>query len=102
MSKVLRILKLPASYLRTTYRHWKTDAYVISFPKSGRTWLRLLIGKTLCEKFNLPSDIMLDTYRVTAAAGTLRTQLTHDHSSMNEGARYFELPTDKKNTLTKR
>jgi hypothetical protein len=78
------------------YRHWKTDAYIISFPKSGRTWLRILIGKTLCEKFNLPDDIMLNTYKVTATAGIFRTQITHDSSSEKAGYKYNELRIDKK------
>ncbi|HEY7535235.1 MAG TPA: sulfotransferase domain-containing protein [Thermodesulfobacteriota bacterium] len=72
---------------------------MISFPKSGRTWLRILIGKTLCERFNLPEEIMLDTYKVTAAAGILRTLMTHDDSSIIGGYKYYkynELSTNKK------
>ncbi len=79
--------------------HFKTDAYIISFPKSGRTWLRILIEKTLCERFNLPEEIMLDTHKVTAASGILRTQMTHDNSSDSEGYKYYrynELSTDKR------
>lgn len=93
----LNVAKQVCSYLVAQYKHLKTDAYLISYPKSGRTWLRVLIGKILCEQFKLPDEIMLDTYKVTtAASGILRTQLTHDRSSMNEGLRYFELPTDKR------
>ena len=92
-------LKQTSRYLKKQYKHWKTDAYIISFPKSGRTWLRILIGKTLCERFNLPEEIMLDTHKVTAAAGILRTQMTHDDSSIIGGYKYYrynELSTDKR------
>lgn len=33
--------------------HNKTDYYLISFPKCGRTWLRLIIGRYMQEYFNL-------------------------------------------------
>ena len=102
-SKALNVAKQVGNYLVAQYKHHKTDAYIISYPKSGRTWLRILIGKILCEKFNLPDEIMLDTYKITTAApGIFRTQLTHDHSSMNEGLRYFELPTDKRKYASKK
>jgi hypothetical protein len=42
-------------------------AYVISYPKSGRTWLRLMMGKVLQEHYQLelarPSDLLeVDTF----------------------------------------
>ncbi|MGC4250693.1 MAG: sulfotransferase domain-containing protein [Sphingobium sp.] len=33
------------------YRHWTTDAYVVSFPKSGRTWFRTMLGSALQLQF---------------------------------------------------
>lgn len=38
------------------YAHQKTDVYLISYPKCGRTWLRLMIGRTLVNYFGLPQD----------------------------------------------
>jgi hypothetical protein len=35
-------------------------AWIISFPKSGRTWLRVLLGKALCEELHLDETVMLD------------------------------------------
>ncbi len=46
---------LPNNFLRW-YAHQKTDVYLISYPKCGRTWLRLLIGKTIAAHFHLPED----------------------------------------------
>jgi len=88
---VLRVKQI-FKYLKKQYKHWKTDAYIISFPKSGRTWLRILIGKSLTQKFNLPDEIMLDTYKVTSAAGILCTQMTHDNTSEREEYKYYDLP----------
>ena len=70
-------------------------AYVISFPKCGRTWLRILLGKVLCEKFDIDSELMLDTINLTRAAKILPTVFTHDGSSIREGRRYDTLETDK-------
>ncbi|MCP5101319.1 MAG: sulfotransferase domain-containing protein [Chloroflexi bacterium] len=33
--------------------HFQTDCYVISYPKSGRTWLRILIGNAMAQHFNV-------------------------------------------------
>lgn len=52
--------------------------YVVSYPKSGRTWLRVLIGKALCLRYGLDGCQLLDTPRLTAAAGILRTRFSHD------------------------
>jgi hypothetical protein len=81
--------------LKEEYRNHKTDAYIISFPNSGRTWLRILIGKALCEKFGFSDEIIIDTYKITSKAGILRTQFIHDYSAIIEGYNYYELPTDK-------
>jgi Sulfotransferase domain len=84
-----------ASRVKVEYKRRKTDAFIVSFPKCGRTWLRVLIGKAICEKFNFPDEFLIKTYEVTSKSGLLRTQLTHDHSAIIEGYRYQELPTDK-------
>ncbi len=46
---------LPGAF-RRWYAHRKTDVYLISYPKCGRTWLRLLLGKIIQIYFNLPED----------------------------------------------
>lgn len=33
--------------------HWQTNAYVISYPKSGRTWLRTLMGRALAKTYEV-------------------------------------------------
>ena len=80
---------------KESYNHFKTDVFIISFPKSGRTWLRLLIGKALCYNFGIPDENMLDTFSITTGAGILRSRFTHDKSSHGFGYSYYNLPTDK-------
>lgn len=92
---MIKVLKSFVVRLKDEYRNHNTDAYIISFPNSGRTWLRILIGKALCEKFGFSDDIMIDTYKITSKAGILRTQFIHDYSSIIEDYNYFDLPTDK-------
>lgn len=58
--------------------HFRTDVYIISYPKCGRTWLRVCVGKALIERYDLPEDLLLDPYKLSSLAGILRTRMTHD------------------------
>ncbi len=89
----ISIRKRVRRFLRKPHKHLRTDAYIVSYPKSGRTWLRVLIGKALCEKYNLPEAIMLYTKKVTSEAGILCTKFAHDSSG--DRYEYYRLPTDK-------
>lgn len=42
-----RFLRRVDQKARRYWRNWRADGHIISYPKSGRTWLVLLIGKTL-------------------------------------------------------
>jgi len=46
---------LPDDILRW-YSHKNTDVYLISYPKCGRTWLRLMIGRVFIQYFSLPEN----------------------------------------------
>jgi hypothetical protein len=72
-----------------------TDVYIISYPKSGRTWLRVLIGKAICLTYRLPDEMMLDTHKLTTTAGLLRTHFVHDYSEILSGLHYRRLPAHK-------
>jgi Sulfotransferase domain len=69
-----------------------SDLYLVSYPCSGRTWLRVLIGKALCDRFELDQTIMLDTPHLTETAGILKTMYTHDCSLVEDY--YFYLSDD--------
>lgn len=36
--------------------HYQTDGYVVSYPKSGRTWLRTMMGFALAQHFGLEME----------------------------------------------
>jgi hypothetical protein len=69
---------------------------IVSFPKSGRTWLRLLIGRALCQRHGLAESGILDTFELTRAAGLLPTVFTHDGTSNSEGRHLDRLGRDKR------
>lgn len=46
---------LPDSFLRW-YAHHNTQVYLISYPKCGRTWLRLMVGWAIAAHFGLSQD----------------------------------------------
>lgn len=72
-----------------------TECYIISYPKCGRTWLRLLIGKVLCDQFDLPEEAIINTHQLTAVPPVLRTHFSHDFSSIKAGFPYNRIPQDK-------
>lgn len=43
--------RLAPEWVVDRYRHWTTDAYIVSFPKSGRTWFRTMLGTALQLQF---------------------------------------------------
>lgn len=69
-------------------------AYIISYPKTGRTWLRVMVGKAICLAYQQPDTLMLLTHRLTAAAGLRATRFTHE-DALFDGRRWQDLDPDK-------
>jgi hypothetical protein len=76
-------------------RSAEADIYVISYPKSGRTWLRALIGKYLSSRYGIPDDDMLSTERMTSKSGLPRVSFSHDTSDMKNEVKYQDLLRDR-------
>ena len=95
MSRGPSLVDFLAAKIKRKKKHFKTDAYIISYPKCGSTWLRVLLGKYLCMRHELPESMLLDTYRTTKAAGLLRTQMVHDLESYPVGIDYRRLNQNK-------
>ena len=74
----------------------RADAYVISYPKSGRTWLRVLLAKALCLHYGFGEKHLLDTPELTETAGVLRTDFHHDQTELGAYLDYMSLPEDKR------
>ncbi len=71
------------------------DAYLLSYPKAGRTWLRALIGKALVDHYGLPERKLLRTEELTGAAGLPVAAFDHDQTAMIAGMRWQDMPTDR-------
>jgi hypothetical protein len=71
------------------YAHWakhrllnnvplaETPIDIVSYPKSGRTWMRMMLGYVLCEKYNLDKSEILNTQYLTKAASLPKIGFTH-------------------------
>ena len=91
----------PNNFLRW-YAHQKTDVYLISYPKCGRTWLRLMIGKTITTHFNLPDkeEILLLRWKSRIHPQVEHITVIHDDRPMQKTP--DELETSKKQFADKK
>lgn len=71
------------------------DAYLVSYPKAGRTWLRALIGKALVDHFGLPERLMLDTEVLTGAAGLPVAAFDHDQTALVAAIPWQQMSVDR-------
>ncbi len=94
MNYLQKVIKKFFRFLKKN-RHSNINVYIISYPKCGRTWLRMLIGKYLCSKYKISEDFILDPYSLTSKAGILITKFSHDVSSHVAGYDYRKLDWDK-------
>lgn len=62
----------------------KIETFIISYPKSGRTWLRSILGKYLQLKYQLPEQVMLKTEQATHLSNLPIASFEHDGSAMLE------------------
>lgn len=76
----IRFRLFRASYApRSWYAERSADVVILSYPKCGRTWLRVMLGKTLALHFGLgdinylANDLFADT-----DAKSLRIRVSHD------------------------
>lgn len=69
--------------IRKTYREFRkrreTDVYVLSFPKCGRTWLRMLLGQAIQSHFGRTDQDPTEIYKITRRIENMPTiRFTHD------------------------
>jgi len=63
--------------VRVAARNRRIASYIVSYPKTGRTWLRVMLGKALIDRYRLPESRLLDTYKVSKAAGLGPIMFSH-------------------------
>ncbi len=73
----------------------QAEVCVVSYPKSGRTWMRVLLGKALCEQYGLDEQLIFDELELAAAAGLPPMCYTHDDAIDGQNGHYKTLETDK-------
>jgi hypothetical protein len=69
---------------------------ILSCPKSGRTWLRVMIGRVFVRHFGLSDEMIFDERTMTEAAGLPVAGFSHDGTSNSAGVPLDELETDKR------
>jgi hypothetical protein len=84
------------------YSHRNTDAYLISYPKCGRTWLRLMMGRAICRHFHLPEteDVLFLRSNRRYHPQAPRLMIIHDNRPMLRTPE--ELETSKARYRTKK
>ncbi len=82
-----RVTELVRSWLRRSAvgrasyrlrRNRMADVFVLSFPKTGRTWLRLLLGKALSIHHGVAGDAMAPDKLAAQVPGLARVRFKHD------------------------
>jgi hypothetical protein len=70
---------------------------VISYPKSGRTWLRLLVGHYLVAENSFPEQDAIKCEALVNRAHLPKISFTHDNADWNSSTviPYDQLPTNK-------
>ena len=77
---VRKHLREPGKFLRTAVnltRARRVDTCLVSWPKTGRTWLRVLIGRALVLHCGLEEGRLLDTYGASMRGPGDRLMFTH-------------------------
>lgn len=95
------------SHFRAPVKRTKThapaaDVVIISYPKTGRTWLRMMIGQYLCHRYSIDQSHVLDTRRLTDGTGVRSTEFSHDGSNLRNMTSWRSLPTGKISFRNKR
>ena len=92
MAKSLRRLSLARS-MRRWYVHWRAEVLLVSMPKAGRTWLRVLIGRVIQQRVGAPLESIIRTSHLhRLSTGVPRIVATH--AGYTSGARPEEIRVD--------
>ena len=78
------------------------EVLIVSYPKTGRTWLRMMIGRYLCSRYMLDVDRILDTPYLTSQAHIRTAKFIHDRSDLKMMASWRTLSDSKDACRSKR
>jgi len=80
ISSLARYSREPDRFINTArniLRSNSVDTYVVSWPKTGRTWLRVLLGKALANITSNSEGNVLDTYGLSKPASCDTVMFSH-------------------------
>lgn len=81
---------------RESREHRRARVIIVSYPKSGRTWLRAIVARTFAEQQKgVSEELSFDSFSVSRAGGALPTRYTHDDTPNTEARSYTRLERDK-------
>ena len=92
-----RLRSLAPEELRRWYAHRRTDVYLISYPKCGRTWLRLMIGRAIVEHYSLPQneDLLLLRWKSSPHPDLPMITVVHEDRPMLKTSQELETSKEK-------
>src|SRR6056297_1051711 len=65
--------------IQRTILHKKTEIYMLSYPKCGRTWLRMLVGQVLVNHYKIDFADPMNLWGLTKSISHVpRIQMSHD------------------------
>ena len=75
-----RVVALIPAQWWSWYRDWISEAALVSFPKSGRTWVRVMLGKAIALHYRVPAseDLLLLRKLSRVHPKLPEIQVTHD------------------------
>jgi len=71
------------------------EVLIVSYPKCGRTWLRVMLGRALCHQFDLDERRLMSTLALSRAAALRPTRFVHDGAGGVDGIRWDEQSRDR-------
>lgn len=93
----MRISKLFSRFCSTKKSGPKVETrnWVLSYPKSGRTWLRVLIGRVFIQHYGISEAQIFDEKTMAMAVGLKPVDFSHDETSNSEGRHMDDLSPTK-------
>lgn len=91
-----RLRALAPGDFRRWLAHARTDAYLISYPKCGRTWLRLMMGRAVAQHYHLGDSEEVLFWRTNRRFHPHLPRLTVVHDDRPMLKTPAELQTDKR------
>ncbi len=91
-----RLRALAPADLRRWLAHARSDAYLVSYPKCGRTWLRLMLGRAVAQHYGLGESEEVLFWRTNQRLHPRLPRLTVVHEDHPMYKTPAELQTDKR------